>query len=241
MGQRFWKGISASLVGALAVSILRAVNSTIRWETLGEEDRSRRNWVYGEPTVLAFWHGHQLFMPWYYKAHFPRGEKQRPIYALISRSQDGRFIAETVRRLGIGNIAGSSSRGGREALIALIRTVKEGSHVGITPDGPKGPKEVAKPGVIAVARKTGAPILPVGVAYSRFWRFGSWDGMVFPKPFARGVWAVGEPIRVPPEADEEQVESYRLELERSLSSLTALAEAQFVSDPTRKYIRDAGR
>ena len=119
---------------------------------------------------------------------------------LISRSEDGAMIADLVRRFGFVTVRGSSSRGGAEGLRALARAIREGHSVVVVPDGPRGPREVLKPGVVALARLTGAPVVPLALAASSEWRARSWDEFRIPKPFSRCVVRFGEPILVPRKA-----------------------------------------
>jgi hypothetical protein len=106
---------------------------------------------------------------------------------LISQSRDGRFIAGVVRRFGIEVATGSSSRGGAAAVRSLVALLEHGSHIGITPDGPRGPRRQAALGVAQIAALSGAPILPCAAQTSHKWILKSWDQMVIPRPFGRAV------------------------------------------------------
>ena len=116
--------------------------------------------------------------------------------------------------------AGSSSRGGTDALRELTRAVRAGREVVVVPDGPRGPREVLKPGVIVLARLSGAPIVPMAVGASREWRLRSWDEFRIPLPFARCVVRFGEPIRVSRTADRAAEEAARKEVEAALRGLS---------------------
>ncbi len=118
-------------------------------------------------------------------------------YMLISEHRDGGFIADTMHLIGIRTVRGSSKHGGARALLWMIRKVrKEHCDLGITPDGPKGPREKVQPGTVQLAIKTGLPILPVCYATNRQWRIRSWDRFYIPKPFSRGVFVFGNPVSV---------------------------------------------
>ncbi len=206
------------LVGILGSTMLRLFRLTLRLRI--EDPSGSLKYAASFPIVGAFWHGHQLMMPWLYLEGFPG----KPVYVLISRSQDGRFIAKVIEMLGIGSIAGSSSRGGTEALLHINRVVKEGAHVVFTPDGPKGPIYKAKSGAILAASNTGAPLVPTALAASSSWTFGSWDKMFLPKPFSKVVMYVGEKIEVPAGISDAEVETYQLKLEKALTDVSALAK-----------------
>jgi lysophospholipid acyltransferase (LPLAT)-like uncharacterized protein len=173
------------------------------------------------PMILAMWHSRILLLPVVYG-------RRIPMRALVSRSLDGELIARYLGRLGIGTVRGSSGRSGAAGLRALARALAEGVSVIVVPDGPRGPREVLKPGVIVLARKTGVPIVPVAVAALREWRLGSWDGFRIPKPFSPCLVRAGAPIAVVPAAGDgasemagADLESRRAEVEQALRALTS--------------------
>lgn len=166
--------------------------------------------------IYAFWHQRQAFFT---VSH--RGDRMS---MLISRSVDGEMIAETIRRCcGVASVRGSSSRGASDAVRGLIKALRSGLDIGITPDGPKGPKEEIKDGVMYLAQKLGVPILPVTNAQSnRLILKGTWDQFQVPMPFGRSVVVYGEPISVGPLDD---LKAKAAELKRSLDAITLEAEA----------------
>lgn len=202
------------VLGALAAGVIRILGATLRWHWIGVPSDAVGAW--GEDQkIYAFWHGRMLMLPRPYKrAH--RGT-QRKLYVLISRHGDGRLIAYAMRLLGIDSVAGSSSSGGRAALRALTRRAREGADIGITPDGPRGPRNICKVGVVALAQLTGLPIYPLTYSAQRYWRFSSWDGMILPRPFSRVVVGMGDPIVIQPGDD---LEAARIRIEEALNELT---------------------
>lgn len=150
-----------------------------------------------------------------------RGRRTRNPFMLISAHGDGRLIAFAVRLLGIQSIAGSSTRGGLKALLELIKKSEDGSDVGFTPDGPKGPPHECKEGVVLVAQKTGRAIYPMSYSVDRKWQLRSWDGMIIPKPFARGVVITGSPIVIAPDEDREKA---RMRIQDALHEVHKRAE-----------------
>lgn len=153
--------------------------------------------------ILAFWHRRLLTMtlayPWVRR--FPDGTRAGVSF-LSSDSRDGERSAATWRWFGASSVRGTASDDGARALVRMIRAVREGWDFGITPDGPKGPRQKLKPGVIALAKRTGAWIVPVSVAYGRATELRTWDAMPIPWPFSAATIRYGAPFQVPPEAPE---------------------------------------
>jgi len=174
-----------TLLPCLAAGLIRLLHVLIRTETLGLEN-VRPLWERGERVIITFWHDQLLLMaPGY------RGPGTR---ILISQSKDGELIARTMEFLGQGAVRGSSNRGGPRALREMVRLADQPYDLAITPDGPKGPRRVAKEGVAQIARLTRRPMVPMAFVASRGHRFASWDRFLFPYPFCRGVYAYGEPL-----------------------------------------------
>lgn len=141
------------------------------------------------------------------------------IHTLTSYSYDGELAARLVRHFDIWAARGSSSRGGSNALVQLERVLAEGVSVGITVDGPRGPRRAVKPGVAILSLRTGAPIVPVAFGAQRVWTLRSWDRMIVGKPFSRTSFLCGEPIEPPPDASPENVEALRQKVEQALTDL----------------------
>ena len=194
-------------LGAIAVRMLAG---TLRVKS--DEATVAPLWAARTPVIYATWHGRLLLLPWLYG--------WRGAHALTSRSRDGEIVSRWIRRFGLVPVRGSSSRGGADALRELTRAVRAGRDVVVVPDGPRGPREVLKPGVIVLARLSGAPIVPVAVGASREWRLHSWDEFRIPRPFARCVVRFGEPIRVSRTADGAAEEAARKEVEAALRGLS---------------------
>lgn len=195
---------------------IRLVYATGRWEVVNG-GHARERWDRGEPFILAFWHGRILMMPRSWRAGVP-------IHMLISQHRDGQLIARTVAHFGIRTVQGSTTRGGSAALRAMLKFLKAGECVGITPDGPKGPRMRASDGIVAVARLSGVPILPATFATSRRKLLRSWDRFAVALPFSSGVFVWGDPIAVPKEAGEAEMEAARRAVEDSLNAITIEAD-----------------
>ncbi len=193
------KIILGSLVGYVIVKIF---SYTYKLESLTEEQLENKIIHSKEPVIYAFWHNRQLMTP----ALFLKHEKvyRKKVNVLISAHADGRIIANIVKKIGLQSVAGSSTRGGSEALLQLIELVKSGEDVAITPDGPRGPIYKLKAGVIKLARETGAQVVPISMNASSYWEFGSWDKLRLPKPFSTIKYKYGEFITVKGEFVEAQ-------------------------------------
>jgi hypothetical protein len=142
---------------------------------------------------------------------------------LISQHQDGEYISQIVEHLGASTIRGSTKRGGRAALRELLQ-LGPNKHLGITPDGPRGPRRQFQAGAAYVASRIGRPIVPVGCGYSSAWRARSWDRFAVPKPFSALRVVVGSPVNVPAGLDSAGIEIWRSHLEKQLLECTAAAE-----------------
>lgn len=134
-----------------------------------------------EPVAIILWHN-RLFLAAEIVRRFRQG---RPAYSLVSASQDGAWLHAFFSLVGMRTVRGSSHKLGREAVMALIAKLREGYDIGITPDGPSGPRYDFKAGAFIVARRTGAPALLLGGRFTSAWRLKSWDGFYVPKPFSR--------------------------------------------------------
>jgi lysophospholipid acyltransferase (LPLAT)-like uncharacterized protein len=179
----------------------------------------------GGPFILATWHS-RLFLLSYLRIG------DRPMIALISGNRDGQLISKIARMFGILNVAGSSSRGGSQAIRELVRLSQAGHSIYITPDGPRGPAMKAQPGVVEIARLTGLPILPAAASTSSGGERNTWDRILVPYPFGRTVVRWGEPIQVGETAD---VESICAKLEATLTDLQQRADRACGRIPETTY------
>lgn len=180
----------------------------------------------GEPFIPAFWHGRMIFLTKVFN-RFPGAA------VLISNHRDGELIARVLRHMGIAAIRGSAARpgkadkGGIVAFREMLRRLKKKcAIVGITPDGPRGPRMRAAPGVIRLAEKSGAPIIACTWSGTRCIVFESWDRLMLPLPFCRAVAMVGEPITITHMHDDAAREAARAALEATLNRLTQACDAR---------------
>jgi hypothetical protein len=169
--------------------------------------------------IFAGWHG-RTFVP----ALFFRG---KGVWTLISQSRDGQIQNWIFSRLGFKTIRGSTGRGGVKAAAESIRVLKTGATMAFTPDGPRGPSGVVQGGIMLMARKSGAALVPVGVSASWRYHMPTWDRYMIPLPFTRCVVIFGDPIFVSSDAIEEEVEHARLALEKGIAEVQRQADARF--------------
>ena len=159
MGQtRIEKWLKLSVLPPVGAALIRTVAQSMRFETQGHAAVDAL-YQRGSSIILAFWHAQQLMIP--------MGYRGRGAHVLISQHGDGEIIARIIARFGHQAVRGSSTRGGASALRALIKLGRSGRDVAVTPDGPKGPRHVAKLGVIQLAKATGLPIVPLAFACSK--------------------------------------------------------------------------
>lgn len=201
---RFWLG---SLAGYWAI---RLIGVTLRWEIEGWENH-RSIVEAGERIIYTFWHG-RIFMATYFW-------RDRGIVVMTSQNRDGEYIARVIRRFGYGAARGSSSRGGRRALVEMIHEMRRDKDVAFTIDGPRGPRYEAKPGAVWIAAKTGNAIFPFHISPERKWTLNSWDHFQIPKPFSRVLVLMAPPIYVSAEATQQQMDEAQRELQNSLMHL----------------------
>lgn len=166
------------------------------------------------PTIFAFWH--EMLM-------FPAYSHARLATVMVSNHRDGEFIAQVVRMMRGRSVRGSTRRGGAAAARQMLRLAGL-DHLAITPDGPRGPRRTAQPGVIYLASRSGMPIVPVGFAYSHARRANSWDRMAVPWPFCRARSVSGQPIHVPPRLRRDDLADWAGRLERALNQAQQRAE-----------------
>jgi lysophospholipid acyltransferase (LPLAT)-like uncharacterized protein len=222
LGQHFAKEklkIEGSLVRwliAFGFRLLQLWARTLRFEI---EDRAG---IVGRPVtenyIGALWHNRLLIFPLVLRRFFP----QRHGAALISASRDGDLLADGVQRFGYDVIRGSSSRLGASAILQLTQVLASGRDVVITPDGPRGPAYELGPGIIFLAQRSGAAVLPINLEYSRCWRLGSWDRFIVPRPFSKVRVLINEPHRVKSTGTPEEFESERVALQDAMMALVEM-------------------
>ncbi|MCX7816029.1 MAG: lysophospholipid acyltransferase family protein [Syntrophales bacterium] len=204
-----------------AVYLLRLYFYTVK-HTMINDDVLRRQLEGGGKGIAALWHQRILLVlpaALSYSVYEPS--------VLISQSRDGDIIAEVYKTFRFRPIRGSSSRGGREGLRAIIADLATHSLVAHVLDGPRGPRGVIKPGLVRLAQLSQAPVFPVYASVDKAWVLNSWDAFIVPKPFSKIVTRFGEPIYVPQNLDESSFERIRLEIEKLMLENQRRDDAMF--------------
>ncbi|MCK6479550.1 MAG: lysophospholipid acyltransferase family protein [Planctomycetes bacterium] len=201
------------LARALGPPLVRLLGATwrVRYDPPDMRERARTG-----SAVYAFWHG-RLLMP---TALFT----DYGMTVMISRHADGEIIARIAERLGSRTVRGSTTRGGAAALLAMVEVLRAGGGGIFTPDGPRGPREVAQSGAVFAASRAGVPLIPVGAAARGAWELRSWDRFRIPRPFTRVAMVLGEPLHPPPGLEGDDLEAFRVRFEEGMRAANGRAE-----------------
>jgi lysophospholipid acyltransferase (LPLAT)-like uncharacterized protein len=190
--------------------LIKLIGSTTRFTVEGWEhwEAATRD---GRQPIYTFWHDRILLSTYFWQ--------RRGIVVMTSQSFDGEYIARFIQRFGYGAARGSSSRGGIGAFVEMVKLMRAGRPTAFTIEGPRGPRHQAKMGAVLLAKKTGAPILPFSINAAHYYAAPSWDRFQVPRPFTRAHVRIAPPIYVPPDTDEDTLNTKRDELQRTLDSL----------------------
>lgn len=222
-------GPVVALIGGLIWLWMALIRRSVRWTVEGEAE-AKTAWAAAPGMIVAAWHSRILLLPsgWNMMIrHWPG--RTGPSSMLISLSRDGEAVARAIKHLGLEPIRGSAGnkkkkrkdKGGARAIAEAVRRLKRGGAVCITPDGPRGPREVAGLGPILLAQRAGVPILPYALASAPVRRLATWDRFIIPFPFTRGAIVFGPVLQTRREDDPETL---RAELQRRLNAATLRAE-----------------
>ena len=215
----FSERIKLWLISWAGYLLIRAIGPTLRYQ-LAVEPGCLADKLDDPPLAIwCFWH--RCVIPAAY-----RFRKQK-LAVMTSRSFDGEYIARIIGKLGFIPVRGSSSRGGAAALLGMREQLEQGHGVAFTIDGPRGPRYVAKPGPVVLAKKTGVPISCFYIALERAWILNSWDRMMIPRPFSRAAVYASSPIVVSPDATDEQMSELHTQMQEALERCRMRAEEAF--------------
>ncbi len=210
----WWRKVRPRVLSTPIYLLARLIGMTLRLQVEGF-DRCRS--LEGG-RIFSGWHGRTLIA-----ANFFKGQG---VWTIISQSNDGDMQNRIFQKFGFNTIRGSSGRGGAKAAIESIKVLKEGATMAFTPDGPRGPTHIVQPGIMVMAQKSGAWLIPVGVSAKRRRLIGTWDSYMVPGFFTRAIMIFGEPIHVPASADAAEFERIRTELEAAMNELEQMAESK---------------
>ena len=208
------------LIGFIFYFITKLVSCSIRWEYF---EQSKKSNIYNNKHKYIFccWHNRLFLGP-----HLlPRN---RVINALQSSHSDGMITSLAFQYLGMNVILGSSKKGGMQAFRKMVKRLQLGESIAITPDGPKGPKENVKEGIIKLAQITNTPIIPLVWVTRKSKIINSWDNFVLPYPFSKGIYCFGKPIKIKKNINIDKIELERQNLENEIKRLTKMVEGKVI-------------
>lgn len=222
------------IIAWLVYFVVRLIGPTLRFEVVGVHNAANLR-DSEEPAIGAFWHRCIFPAIWIWRG--------RGIVVMNTVNFDGQWTRPVIERLGFGTAQGSSSRGAMEGLMVMAQRLQEGHSVAFTIDGPRGPRFVAKPGAVILARRTGNPVTLFHICLERAYTLKkSWDRFQIPLPFSRAVMFVAPPIRVPTDAGSELMHEKQKEIQATLERVRDLAESWFgLSESERDRLREEWR
>ncbi|HVT10799.1 MAG TPA: lysophospholipid acyltransferase family protein [Fimbriimonadaceae bacterium] len=211
----WWRRVRPRVLSAPIAALVRLIGLTLRIKTVNEEAFEK---IEGGK-ILCGWHGRSSIAGAKYR--------DRGFWVVISLSKDGDIQNNIFRKLGFNTIRGSTGRGGERALVESIKVLRQGATMAMTPDGPRGPSGACQGGVLLMAKKSGAALVPVGISSRpRILLKNAWDRHMIPVPFGKSMMVFGEPYYVPKDASDEAVEEIRLKMQEDMHALQEEAERQ---------------
>jgi lysophospholipid acyltransferase (LPLAT)-like uncharacterized protein len=225
-----WRRMQIPVIASAVITIVRALGPTLRFEKLGQQHYEQSH-ARGEPVISAFWHRCIISATWYWR--------NRGAVVMNTTNFDGQWTRRVIEHFGFGTAQGSSTRGGLRGLAVMARRLQEGFDAAFTIDGPRGPRYVAKPGPVMLARKTGRPIYVFHIGVEKAHTLEkAWDKMLIPHFFSRAV-VVGSPlIFVSPDADADELKRKHAEMQAALERVRDVAESWFgLSEAERQRLR----
>ena len=209
-------GVGQRLAARMFYMLLRMLRFT--WRVYFSDPHGIMEAGRDRPLIFCAWHNRLAYVMIAIREDI-QPKTGRRLAAMVSASRDGAFLVEILRAFDVEPVRGSTSRRGRQALLELSRQVKAGRHLGITPDGPRGPCYEIQDGILSLAQLTGLPIVPLGCQARRKVRFKSWDRFQLPWPLTRCDVAFGEPLEVPRKATDEQRNALKDDLKRRMMEI----------------------
>jgi len=205
-----------SIVGLFLCVYVRMVGKTTKFDEQGINKFYEILKNDGSLIMIA-WHGRVALLPYFWN-------NEKKLKALVSMHRDGRLIAKLLRSFGIGVIGGSTNNNASGAAISLMKTLKKNDSIAIIPDGPRGPAMKLSMSPLYYAQKTGKPIVGLGYSIKGSKLARSWDSMMIPPLFSTGITFATEPFYIPKDATKEELEGYRLQIEKELNDLMHSAD-----------------
>ncbi len=220
MLKKFIRSSFGRLIFSWIISlIIYFLSNSIKWRELTPENKENAL-KSNLPIIVVFWHERIAVM----SKIWP---KKRPLAMLQSPHADGKLIAQAINHLGFQTVWGSTNRNAVGGILGLVRKAKKGVSIGITPDGPRGPALICSSGPIALAKATGLQVIPIAWSTSKFWKLSNWDQSIVPKPFSKGVWVWGKPIKVNKNVNKNKIRELTNQLSIELQNTTKIADNFF--------------
>ena len=208
--------LAYNIICWIGAKYIKFVSFTTKWSFINKK-YVENLWKKNESFILCFWHGRLLMMPlsWNIK---------KKINVLISAHSDGQLLSKTVKYFDIKTIIGSSSKGGSEAIRNIIKSLKSGISIGMTPDGPRGPRMKINSVIIKIASLTGNKIVPLSYSVKKKIFLNSWDKFLVALPFGKGCFIWGKPIKIKKNISNNEDLKLSNKLEKILIKLTKEAD-----------------
>ena len=221
-----WQRVKILVVSWLGYLAILLIGRSLRGEVYGRENYEAARRL-AKSFIVTFWHCEIFSAIWYWR--------KRGMVVMVSQNFDGEYTSNIIQWHGYATARGSSSRRASRVVVKMIRTLREDREAAITPDGPHGPRFVAKPGVVQLAKYSGAVILCFHITPQRSWVLRrSWDQSEIPKPFSRTAIFIAPPILVPPDADEAEQARKLQEVQAALDDLRRRGEGWTAAAENRK-------
>ncbi|HEY8672080.1 MAG TPA: lysophospholipid acyltransferase family protein [Terriglobales bacterium] len=217
--------IQLGLITWSAYWVIRILGPSIRFSVSLEEGSIEEADL--GATIFAFWHNCMIPAMYLFR--------DMQVRVMSSDSFDGEYTGRIMQKFGFVKVRGSSTRGAVRALLGMRRALEQGAAVAFTIDGPKGPRYMAKPGPVALARSTGAPMVVFHIAMQRAWVLRTWDGTMIPKPFTRALVRISRKIVVPTDASDQEMEFSHKELQSALDRVREFCEAHISEAGTPQF------
>jgi len=208
--------LAYSIICWIGAKYIKFVSFTTKWSFINKK-YVENLWKKNEAFILCFWHGRLLMMPLSWN-------KEKKINVLISAHSDGQLLSKTVKHFNIETITGSSSKGGSEAIRNIIKSLKSGISIGMTPDGPRGPRMKVNSAIIKIASLTGHKIVPLSYSVKKKFFLNSWDKFLVALPFGKGCFVWGKPIKIKKNISTNEDLKLSKILENNLLKLTKKAD-----------------
>ncbi len=208
--------LAYSVICWVGAKYIKFVSFTNSWSFINKK-YVENLWKKNEAFILCFWHGRLLMMPLSWN-------KKKKINVLISTHSDGQLLSKTVKHFNIETITGSSSQGGSEAIRNIIKSLKSGISIGMTPDGPRGPRMKVNSAIIKIASLTGHKIVPLSYSVKKKFFLNSWDKFLVALPFGKGCFVWGKPIKIKKNISTNEDLKLSKRLENNLLKLTKKAD-----------------